>query len=94
MLVQTYLGGTYVTIMIAAIWPSCKHPGDFYTESERRSIDNLLDNKIPNHLPKSAGIDSKGLLSVFLFWCIQVGECQKRANKANFANGSFRLLSF
>ncbi|KAF7192474.1 putative permease [Pseudocercospora fuligena] len=28
--------------------------------------------KIPNHLPKSAGITSQGLLSHFLFWCIQL----------------------
>ena len=38
----------------------------------RSTTYDLTDSKIPNHLPKSARIDSKGLLSVFLFWCIQV----------------------
>ncbi|KIW20113.1 hypothetical protein PV08_00688 [Exophiala spinifera] len=52
MFVQTYLGGTYVTILLSGIWPSY--------------------NRIPNRLPASAGIESKELLSVFIFWCIQV----------------------
>jgi NCS1 family nucleobase:cation symporter-1 len=29
-------------------------------------------NNIPNHLPASAAIDSKGMLSYFLFWLIQM----------------------
>ena len=39
-----------------------------------RNTYRLTDNKIPNRLPKSAGIDSKGILSVFLFWCLQVSS--------------------
>ncbi|KAI2617387.1 uracil permease [Hypoxylon sp. NC1633] len=49
--VQSANGGTCVTVMLTAIWPSYAH--------------------LPNTLPKSAGTTSQGLLSYFIYWCIQ-----------------------
>ncbi|KAI1656479.1 uracil permease [Daldinia decipiens] len=49
--VQSANGGTCVTAIITAIWPSYA--------------------RLPNTLPKSAGTTSQGLLSYFIYWCIQ-----------------------
>ncbi|KAI0884809.1 uracil permease [Annulohypoxylon maeteangense] len=49
--VQSANGGSCVTAIITAIWPSYAH--------------------LPNSLPKSAGTTSQGLLSYFIYWCIQ-----------------------
>ncbi|KAI0850077.1 uracil permease [Daldinia vernicosa] len=49
--VQSANGGTCVTAIITAIWPSYA--------------------RLPNALPKSAGTTSQGLLSYFIYWCIQ-----------------------
>ncbi|KAI1381416.1 uracil permease [Hypoxylon crocopeplum] len=49
--VQSANGGTCVTAILTAIWPSYAH--------------------LPNTLPKSAGTTSQGLLSYFIYWCIQ-----------------------
>ncbi|KAI1480535.1 uracil permease [Daldinia eschscholtzii] len=49
--VQSANGGTCVTAIITAIWPSYA--------------------RLPNTLPQSAGTTSQGLLSYFIYWCIQ-----------------------
>ncbi|KAI1343801.1 uracil permease [Xylariaceae sp. FL0016] len=49
--VQSANGGTCVTAIITAIWPSYAN--------------------LPNTLPSSAGTTSQGLLSYFIYWCLQ-----------------------
>ncbi|KAI1412458.1 uracil permease [Hypoxylon sp. FL1857] len=49
--VQSANGGTCVTAILTAIWPSYA--------------------RLPNTLPPSAGTTSQGLLSYFVYWCIQ-----------------------
>ncbi|KAI0843756.1 uracil permease [Hypoxylon sp. FL0890] len=49
--VQSANGGTCVTAILTAIWPSY--------------------SRLPNTLPASAGTTSQGLLSYFIYWCIQ-----------------------
>ncbi|KAI0121448.1 uracil permease [Hypoxylon sp. NC0597] len=49
--VQSANGGTCVTAILTAIWPSYA--------------------RLPNTLPASAGTTSQGLLSYFIYWCIQ-----------------------
>ncbi|KAI1139762.1 uracil permease [Hypoxylon sp. FL0543] len=49
--VQSANGGTCVTAILTAIWPSYA--------------------RLPNTLPASAGTTSQGLLSYFVYWCIQ-----------------------
>ncbi|XXG97609.1 2-oxoglutarate dehydrogenase E1 component [Hypoxylon texense] len=49
--VQGANGGTCVTAILTAIWPSYA--------------------RLPNALPKAAGTTSQGLLSYFIYWCIQ-----------------------
>ncbi|KAI1461023.1 uracil permease [Annulohypoxylon moriforme] len=49
--VQSANGGSCVTAILTAIWPSYAH--------------------FPNTLPKSAGTTSQGLLSYFVYWCVQ-----------------------
>ena len=47
MLVQTYLGGTYVTVMLSAIWPSCTRSLRILEKHHLR-FDRQQDSKSPS----------------------------------------------
>ncbi|KAI0181859.1 uracil permease [Hypoxylon sp. FL1284] len=50
--IQGANGGTCVTAIVTAVWPSYA--------------------RLPNALPASAGTTTQGLLSYFIYWCIQL----------------------
>lgn len=51
------------------------YSGSGHVGNMLRAIFGDLYNNIPNHIPESAGITTKGMLSFFLFWLIHMVFC-------------------
>ncbi|KAH6647216.1 allantoin [Truncatella angustata] len=62
--------------VLAAVWYGIQlYSGSGHVGNMLRAIFGDLYNNIPNHIPESAGITTKGMLAFILFWLIHLVFC-------------------